>query len=126
MFRLTCIDSFFRALVGRLPLLNCNRLPADSKVFRRSNYTRIEHGNYAWGFIPKCIPEDLVIRTHPRTGLSGGMGRVFTKELEGVYDAQELRSIGYTFLAAANSLDGRDSKSRRKAPRSRADAEVIA
>lgn len=126
MFRLTCLDSFFRALVGRLPLMNKDRLPADSKVFRRSNYTRIEHGNYAWGFIPMCIPEDLVIRTHPRPGMTGGLGRVFTKELEGVYDAQELRSIGYTFLAAANSIDGRDKKSRRKAPRTRADAEVIA
>lgn len=126
MFRLTTIDSFFRALVGRLPMMNRDRLPADSKVFRRSNYTRIEHGNYAWGFIPTVVSEELVIRTHPRTGLSGGLGRVFTKELEGVYDAQELRSIGYTFLAAANSLDGRDKKSRRKAPRTRADAEVIA
>lgn len=110
------IDCFFRNTLGTIPSLSLQRVPEDSKVYKRSNYTRIEHNNYSWGFIPTVTGEEMVIRTHPN---KTGLARVFTAQREMIVDSQELRSLAYTFLAAANSIDGRDNKTRRKATRKR-------
>ena len=115
----TCIDSFFRRFVGFNPTCSLSVRPDGAKAYKRSNYTRIEHARYSWGFVPAVCTENLLIRTHPH---GGGLGRVFVREVEQVYTTDEMRSIAYTFLAAANSIDGRDKKDRRSAPRTREDA----
>ena len=112
------IDCFFRGMLtgALMPSFNKNSLPTGSTVFRRSNYTRIEHQKYSWGFIPNVCGETVSIRTHP---FPDGLGRVFTRNTETVLTAEEMRSLAYTLLAAANSIDGRHKGERRKASRKR-------
>lgn len=114
----TTIDCFFRATVHAVvsPSVNRNALPAGSTMFRRSNYTRIEHKKYSWGFIPLIAGEPVSIRTHP---MPGCYGRVYTNSTETLLSPAEMRSLAYTLLAAANSIDGRHTGERRKASRKR-------
>lgn len=114
----TTIDCFFRGMVAdsTYPGASLNALPAGSTVFHRSNYTRIENQKYSWGFIPNVCGETVSIRTHP---FPDGLGRVFTRNTETVLTAEEMRSLAYTLLAAANSIDGRHKGERRKASRKR-------
>ena len=114
----TTIDCFFRATVHavRSPSFNRHALAAGSTMFRRSNYTRIEHQKYSWGFIPLIAGEPVSIRTHP---MPGAYGRVFANSNETLLSPAEMRSLAYTLLAAANSIDGRHKGDRRKASRKR-------
>lgn len=112
------VDCFFRATVHAIlsPSFNRNALPAGSTMFRRSNYTRIEHKKYSWGFIPNIAGEPVAVRTHP---MPGAYGRVYTNTTETLLSPEEMRSLAYTLLAAANSIDGRHKGERRKASRKR-------
>jgi hypothetical protein len=116
------VDCFLRALTGKLPSMSPQMLPTETKVYKRSNYRRIEHGNYAWGFIPYITMEPITIRTHPN---AYGLGRLFTDKPETVMTPEEMRSLAYTLLAAANSIDGRHKGERRKAPRTRTAPEFV-
>lgn len=114
------IDCFFRGV--RMPSFCLRQIPEESKVYKRSNYTRVEHHRYAWGFIPMIEGEPIAIRSHPQPN---SLCRIFVKDTETVITPAEARAFAYTLLAAANSIDGRHRQPRRAASRKRVPEVIV-
>ena len=80
-------------------------------IRNRSNYTRVDAGN-TWGWVADLNVGGLRI-SHDR---GSDMADVSTRSLDTdhqvrcSYTADELRKMAYTMLAAANSIDTRDSE----------------
>ena len=84
-------------------------------IRNRSNYTRVDAGN-TWGWVADLNVGGLRI-SHDR---GSDMADVSTRSLDTdhqvrcSYTADELRKMAYTMLAAANSIDTRDSEAMQK------------
>jgi hypothetical protein len=84
-------------------------------IRNRSNYTRVDAGN-TWGWVADLNVGGLRI-SHDR---GSDMADVSTRSLDTdhqvrcSYTADELRKMAYTMLAAANSIDTRDSEANQK------------
>ena len=84
-------------------------------IRNRSNYTRVDCGN-TWGWVADLNVGGLRI-SHDR---GSDMAEVSTRSLyidqqvRCTYTADELRKMAYTMLAAANSIDSRDSEAMQK------------
>lgn len=96
----------------------------EMKIRNRSNYTRIESGEY-WGFVADLPVGGLRIETKHL----GGKSYLATLWFRCLYsdrlsqtemNSDEMRRMAYTLLAAANSLDGRDCELRQKARKPKA------
>lgn len=79
----------------------------------RSNYTRIEC-NGTWGWVADLRVGGLriMVPAHMRNAYANVITRdIYTDKLcECLHTADEMRKMAYTLLAAANAIDGCDSR----------------